>query len=90
MIVEVYRGLCHHDIPAGVWRWNGHFDWRRRGIVCQVDDQMIARMKEQSEMTDLTWYDCPVRELEDFLDSQSRLPISAGGYVARHGADGCA
>ena len=45
MIVEVYRGLCHHDIPAGVWRWNGHFDWRRRGIVCQVDDQMIARMK---------------------------------------------
>ena len=45
MIVEVYRGLCHHDIPAGVWRWNGHFHRGRRGVVCQVDDQMIARTK---------------------------------------------
>src|ERR1700719_329736 len=43
VVMEVDRGFCHHDIPAGVWGRNSHFRWRCRRIVGQVDDEMVSR-----------------------------------------------
>jgi hypothetical protein len=71
VIVEIYRGLGHHDIPAGVWRWNGHFHRSHRGVVCQVDNQMITRMNVKGRV--FQTFRCHKREQNSSICVRSGL-----------------
>lgn len=42
VIMEVSRGGGHHDVATGIGRRQGDFHGRGRGIVRQVDDEVVC------------------------------------------------